>query len=81
MNLTPEQEAKALAALEAKEARTLAQVIPVKKGAIDRNSISESINDATGAGLSAEVDQTVVAPVVIPHSGLSAKILQFLLGN
>jgi|GEM_PF-5934804 len=81
MNLTPEQETAALAALEAKEARTLAQVIPVKKGAIDRNSVSDTVDEVTVSGISSDVEQVVVAPVVIPHSGLSAKILQFLLGN
>jgi hypothetical protein len=42
IELTPEQDAAALAALEAKEACTKAQVIKVKPGAIERNSNPET---------------------------------------
>ena len=46
IELTPEQEAAALAALVAKEACTKEQVIRVKPGAIDRNSAAEALHRA-----------------------------------
>ena len=42
IDLTPEQEAAAHAALDEKEARTKAQVIQVKPGAIERNGSIEA---------------------------------------
>jgi hypothetical protein len=47
IDLTPEQELEALAALEAKEARTRTLNIKVKPGAIERNCSTKAACDTT----------------------------------
>ena len=47
IELTPEQELEALAALEAKEARTRMLNIKVKPGAIERNCSTKAACDTT----------------------------------